>query len=95
MSAELEIPKAAKSPAQSVEILRLWVVRNKGQHIALRHEVWEDPAAWGMMLVDIARHLAKAYSKEGKGEAATLARIYEGFLAEMKYPTDDPKRKKA
>jgi len=47
------------------------------------------------MLVDIARHLAKAYSKEGKGEAATLARIYEGFLAEMKYPTDDPKRKKA
>ena len=91
MNRELIIPPAAASGAQAFEIMRLWVVRDQGQHISLRHDVWEDPAAWGMMLVDIARHLAKAYAKDGNSEAAVMTRIYEGFAAEIASPTDSPK----
>jgi hypothetical protein len=90
MNSELHIPPAALAADPAVEIMRLWVVRGKGQHITLRHDVWEDPAAWGMMLVDIARHVAKAYAGDGKPEAAALARIYEGLAAEMKSPSDTP-----
>jgi hypothetical protein len=92
MITELKIPPAAETGPQAVEIMRLWVVRGQGQHISLRHNVWEDPAAWGMMLVDIARHVAKAYAAEGKSESAVLGRIYQGFTAEVKSPTDTPKR---
>jgi hypothetical protein len=42
------------------------------------------------MLVDIARHAAKAYAKEGQDPAVVLARIREMFEAEWSAPTDAP-----
>ena len=42
------------------------------------------------MLVDIARHAAKAYAKEGQDPAIVLARIREMFEAEWSAPTDIP-----
>jgi hypothetical protein len=51
---------------------------------------WRDPAAWGIMLVDLARHVASAYQQlEGRKLDDTLARIKEGFDAEWGYPTDN------
>jgi hypothetical protein len=52
---------------------------------------WSDPAAWGLLLVDIARHASLAYEREGRDRAETLARIREGFDAEWSSPTDEPK----
>jgi hypothetical protein len=42
------------------------------------------------LLVDIARHAAKAYAVDGQDEAAAFERIVQGFSAESSSPTDDP-----
>lgn len=48
-----------------VELVRVWAAEGK-QHVTIRADIWNDPAAWGMMLVDLARHVASAYA-ERKG----------------------------
>ena len=50
---------------------------------------FEEPDMWGMMLVDIARHAARAFAKEGVcSEEEALARIVEMFENELQRPTD-------
>jgi uncharacterized protein DUF5076 len=80
----LEIPDDARTDAGSFEILRLWIANND-QHVSLRMGVWEDPAAWGIMLADLARHVAASYAQDARldpGEA--LERIKEGLDAELR-----------
>jgi len=84
----LPIPSAAEMNAESTEVLRLWKV---GQQVILRHDAWEDPAAWGLMLVDIARHVARACAQERQDEEEVFQRILSGFCAEIEAPTDTPR----
>jgi len=85
---ELPVPSAAATDA--TEIARVWVDGDQ-QHLTLRVDVWDDPAAWGVLFADIARHVASALQgEEGRDPAATLARIKLGFDAELQWPTDDP-----
>ncbi len=83
----LDVPPLAKTDPNAVEILRVWAAPGAPQQLTLR-PVWEDAGAWGLMLVDIARHVANAYSQEGKDSKATLARIREFFDKEWQSPTD-------
>ena len=77
------IPPAASEDAASFEILRVWIA-NDQQQLTLETGVWEDPAAWGIMLADLARHIAKSYHQEnGLDEAATLRRIKAGIDVEL------------
>ena len=44
---------------------------------------------WGLLLVDIARHAARAYARESDySEEEALGRILEMFEAELERPTD-------
>jgi Domain of unknown function (DUF5076) len=43
----LPVPPAAEINVESSEVLRLWKVPEIGQQVILRHNAWEDPAAWG------------------------------------------------
>ncbi len=87
-SDQLLIPDAARRDAKSFELLRVWVANN-GQHVSLRTGVWDDPAAWGIMLVDLARHVAAAYEQtEGRDLGEVLARLKAGFDAEWTTATD-------
>jgi hypothetical protein len=44
---------------------------------------------WGLLLVDIARHAARAYARESDyTEEEALTRIVEMFEAEIARPTD-------
>jgi hypothetical protein len=53
--------------------------------------MWSDPAAWGLFLVDLARHIANAYEQaEGRDYGETLARIRDAFEAEWDSPADEP-----
>ncbi|HTW94650.1 MAG TPA: DUF5076 domain-containing protein [Tepidisphaeraceae bacterium] len=89
-SDQLLIPNAAKTDPKSFEVLRVWVA-NKGQHVSLRAGVWKDPASWGLMLADLARHVANYYQQaEGLDRARTLQRIKAGLDAELGSPTDEP-----
>ncbi|MFY9953266.1 DUF5076 domain-containing protein [Bradyrhizobium sp.] len=87
---QLLIPDAAQTDPKSFELLRVWIA-NKGQHVSLRTGVWSDPAAWGIMLADLVRHVANAYQQDaGLDQLKTLQRIKAALDAELGSPTDEP-----
>ena len=57
----LHIPPAAMEQG-GVEVLRA-VIIDGGLHVSLRR-AFDDPEAWGMLIADIARHIARIYAKE-------------------------------
>ena len=59
---ELEIPPDAREKGGH-EILRASVV-DGDVSVALRRS-FEDPFTWGVLLVDLARHVARVYALEG------------------------------
>jgi hypothetical protein len=69
------------------EVLRAFVI-DGGLSIAFSR-AFEEPDVWGMLLVDIARHAARAYAREANyTEEEALARIVDMFEAEIARPTD-------
>jgi hypothetical protein len=86
----LDVPNAARLDHSSFEVLRVWIAEG-GQHVTLRIGDWDDPAAWGIMLADVARHVANAYhQKKGLDRTASLERIKAGLYVEFESPTDEP-----
>src|SRR5690349_12631489 len=82
----LHIPPTALEQG-GVEVLRASIV-DGGLHVSLRR-AFDDPEAWGMLIADISRHVARIYATEMKmPEDRTLARIRNIFEAEMDAPTD-------
>jgi len=61
-SAELIVPPQAKTDPNAVELVRVWAAHGK-THVSIAASAWEDPAAWGILLVDLARHAANFYSQ--------------------------------
>ena len=88
----LSVPPASSGDPNAFEIARIWVAHG-AQHVTLKHDVWPDPAAWGILLADLARHVANAYGQSGRDPGDVCRRIREGFEAEMESPTDAPKGK--
>ena len=86
---QLEIPGAAKMDGSSFEIVRVWIANN-GQQVSLMVGVWNDPAAWGMMLADLARHIARAYAQDADIDARqALDRIRSAFDIELESQGDE------
>jgi len=82
----LHIPPAAMEQG-GVEVLRAVIVEG-GLHVSLRR-AFDDPEAWGMLIADVARHIARIYASEKKmSEDETISRIRTIFEAEMDAPTD-------
>ena len=68
--------------ADATEVLRAFVV-DGGLSIAFTR-AFEEPDMWGLLLVDIARHAARAYAREsGYSEEQALARIIDMFESEL------------
>src|SRR6266481_394763 len=55
----LDLPPAAQRDKTAFEVLRVWIAE-QGQHVSIRSGAWEDPFAWGIVLADLARHIAHA-----------------------------------
>ena len=73
--------------ADATEVLRAFVV-DGGLSIAFTR-AFEEPDMWGLLLVDIARHAARAFARESDfTEEEALARIVDMFEAEVARPTD-------
>jgi Domain of unknown function (DUF5076) len=82
----LHVPPAAME-AGGVEVLRAVIV-DGGLHVSLRR-AFDDPEAWGMLIADITRHVARIYAAEDKfAEDETIERIRSLYNAEMDSPTD-------
>ena len=71
----------------ATEVMRAFVV-DGGLSIAFAR-AFEEPDMWGLPLVDIARHAARAYARESDyTEEEALTRIVDMFEAEIARPTD-------
>ena len=88
MAEELPIPEAVASDESSVEIVRVWGA-NREQHVTIDVFTLDDPAGWGLLLADLARHTARAYAQEGNmGAEEALKSIKERMDAEWDRAAD-------
>ena len=84
---EQPLPPDVMGRDDATEVLRAFVV-DGGLSIAFTR-AFEEPDMWGLLLVDIARHAARAYARETSyTEAEALARVVDMFEAEIARPTD-------
>jgi hypothetical protein len=85
----LEAPAASRADPASLEFLRAWV---SGERVAvqLREELWVDPAAWGVALVDIAVAAARTYGRKGLPVELALERMRQGLDAEWEVAVAGP-----
>jgi hypothetical protein len=84
---EQPLPPDVMGRDDAVEVLRAFVLEG-GLSIAFTR-AFEEPDLWGLLLVDIARHAARAYARESAyTEEEALTRILEMFEAEIARPTD-------
>jgi hypothetical protein len=84
---EQSLPPDVEGREDATEVLRAFVV-DGGLSIAFMR-AFEDPEMWGLLLVDIARHAARAYGRESEfTEDEALQRIVDMFEAEIARPTD-------
>jgi hypothetical protein len=80
-------PGALIDGSRAQEVLRAWIV-GEGLQVSLI-PAWDDPATWGIMLVDIARRAARVYADRGDHTfEGALSRIRQLWDAEMAHPTD-------
>jgi hypothetical protein len=84
---EQPLPPDVIGRDDATEVLRAFVV-DGGLSIAFQR-AFEEPDMWGLLLVDIARHAARVYAREGEfTEEDALRRIVDMFEAEIARPTD-------
>jgi len=73
---------------RAAEVLRVWINDKNNMDVTLM-PAFAQPEAWGILLVDIARHAARSFEQEGaKSAAEALELIRAGFEAEWDSPTD-------
>ena len=94
---ERPIPEAALQDPNSVEMLRVWVAGGQ-LHCSLKvgmHRDWmgiDKEVAWGTILADTARHIAKALQSDGNlNEAESLAKLATNFYEEVSVPSSELK----
>ncbi|HEX9211620.1 MAG TPA: DUF5076 domain-containing protein [Bradyrhizobium sp.] len=84
---EQPLPPDVLARDDAVEILRVFVL-DGGLSMAFQR-AFEEPDMWGLLLVDLARHAARAYARESEyTEEDAMSRILEMFQAEIERPTD-------
>src|SRR5215813_10591370 len=82
----LQVPPSALEHG-GVEVLRAAIV-DGGLHVSLLR-AFDDPEAWGMLIADVTRHVARIYARESKfNEEETIERIRAIYEAEMDAPSD-------
>lgn len=81
---QLAIPALAAKDARSFELLRVWVAEGS-QAITLQPGIWQDPAAYGIMLADLARNIVTVHADADPNldTETFLAALLEGFDTEI------------
>lgn len=88
MSQFLPAPTVVADDPDAREVLRAWIL-GEGAAIVTLDPSFKDVAAWGILLVDIARHAARAHANDDGAASEHLARIRSALEAEWDSPTDE------
>ena len=87
---DLHVPREVADDSGAREVLRAWVA-DGGLVCNLRPDTWQDAAAWGIVLADVARHVGNAVRDlRGDAPGATVRAIRDMFNNELSDPTDEP-----
>jgi len=71
-------------------MLRAWVAE-ESLHCVIRVDAWQESGNWGILLADVARHVANATEElDGTPVQTTIERIRLLFDAEFENATDEP-----
>lgn len=83
------MPDFLTSDPKSRELVRIWLDKNENQVFLISRSGWDDPAAWGLLLVDLAKQIARQYADTSSSfsEGAALERIRQGLDMEWRHPT--------
>ena len=82
----LHVPPAALDQG-GVEVLRAIII-DGALHVSLRR-AFDDAEAWGMLIADVTRHIARIYAKESPlSEDQVIERVRSIYDAEMDAPSD-------
>ena len=85
---ELPFPVEALGNPDAGEVLRAWSI-NKELVICMNPLSFPNAGIWGMLLVDVARHVSRALANEGQGSAPeNMNSILNAFERELTRPTD-------
>ena len=90
----LQIPPAAKRDEDAIQMLTAWIAES-GLHCTMNVGMWSaagrnEPAAWGILLADVVRHLANAIeSEQGIDRSDVIAEIVDSFQNELESPTSE------
>jgi hypothetical protein len=80
----LQIPPRALDQG-GMEILRAAIIEG-GLHVTLR-TAFAEPQAWGMVLADVTRQVARAYGHQNLfTDEEVIAKIREAFEADLSAP---------
>ncbi|MBH0236551.1 DUF5076 domain-containing protein [Methylobrevis albus] len=83
---ELPVPADVQIEGGS-EVLRAFI-SDGGLSVSLIRG-FDEPDTWGLLLVDVIRHVSRAFNAEdGVSEAEVEARIVRMMMAELENPTD-------
>jgi hypothetical protein len=87
---QLRIPEQALGDKAAFELLRVWIA-GQSQQVSLRGGVWQDPAAWGVMLADLARNIVLIHHDQDPtlDPGAFLTQLLEGFDEEIDSVIDE------
>jgi hypothetical protein len=90
MPNELAVPPNVTADSKACELIRAWAAHG-GLICSLNPVAWpkdEAPIAWGILLSDVARHVANALDQAyGLDQATVLARMRTVFDSELDSPT--------
>jgi Domain of unknown function (DUF5076) len=86
---ELTPPPLTKDNPTAVELARVWIVNNALQcSLNIGGFGQDELATWGILLSDLARHVADAHQQlSGANAAESLKAIAASFNLEMNTPT--------
>jgi len=80
-------PPPSANEKGGIEVLRAAVI-DGGLHVTLRR-AFDDPQAWGVLLADVARQVARVYEQQGeRAEADVITTIRNAFDTAMNAPSN-------
>jgi Domain of unknown function (DUF5076) len=79
----LRIPPGAEKDPKAFELVRAWVAEGD-LHVSLQMGGWDDPTAWGVVLADLVRHVARFYAEQKKlNPEQTMQRVRATMESEL------------
>jgi Domain of unknown function (DUF5076) len=80
---QLTIPPAAANDPKAFELVRAWVAQGD-LHVSLQMGGWDDPTAWGVVLADLVRHVARFYAEQKQlPPEQTIQRVRDAMDGEL------------